>query len=75
MPSPHTKHMPALVVATTEASLQTPGGGLPYTRRELLVKIALGLWSPYAEAMLSELNELDEDERKMGAKEQFGALG
>ena len=52
----------ALVVATTEASMQTPGGGLPYTRRELLVKIALGLWSPYAEAMLSELDELDQDE-------------
>ena len=52
----------ALIVATTEASLLTPGGGLPFTRREVLMKIALGLWSPYAEAMLSELEEFDEDE-------------
>lgn len=45
----------ALVVACTGTG--TGADRLPYTRRELLVRVAMRLWSPYAEAILQEVDD------------------
>ena len=45
----------ALVVAVTGTG-SSGAGRLPYTRRELLIRIAMRMWSPYAEAILQEVS-------------------
>ena len=51
----------ALVVACTGTG--TGADRLPITRRELLVRIAMRMWSPYAEAILQEVDDRSSDDR------------